>query len=295
MNKKLILILFITMLTSLIIGSFSVAQGYNETIKAYFECIDFTINDKNIKLDTIKYKNTTYIPIITVTKILNENVNYDSETKVLSTKNTWIPPVDETQILGKWKSIDYVDKIQTYNPSKKYFNRELFLEKMNFEKTKVNIKYINSNKICTSKWLDQTVIHKGNKTASRFYIKNINDEKYMFYEWKSGDYINDKRKPKYYVLRKIKPFTSVKGYFRYEKYDDNLVKIIGISNKIKEVRYCYTKDRNDKDISDFYVRFNKIEDSITCGICKDMSFIFLDKKGNEVDRLFIDFKDFEKQ
>ncbi len=45
-------------------------------------------------------------------------------------------------------------------------------------------------------------MHSGSKTASKYIIKEIDGGKYMFFEWKSGDYTIRGMKPYYYVLKK---------------------------------------------------------------------------------------------
>jgi bla regulator protein BlaR1 len=44
--------------------------------------------------------------------------------------------------------------------------------------------------------------HGGDHTASKYTIKDIGGTDYMFFEWKSGDYILGHRAPQYYVLKK---------------------------------------------------------------------------------------------
>jgi len=47
-------------------------------------------------------------------------------------------------------------------------------------------------------------LHQGDKTASKYYIKEIDGTKYLFMEWKSGDYKYRGEVKGYYVLRKVK-------------------------------------------------------------------------------------------
>lgn len=52
------------------------------------------------------------------------------------------------------------------------------------------------------RWSGDSIINEGNKTASKCSIKKIEDETYMFYEWKTGDYTIGGENPSYYVLIK---------------------------------------------------------------------------------------------
>jgi len=51
-------------------------------------------------------------------------------------------------------------------------------------------------------WTRGLVLHHGDHTASAYVIKEIKGVKYMFFEWKSGDYVFRGAKPFYYVLKK---------------------------------------------------------------------------------------------
>ena len=51
-------------------------------------------------------------------------------------------------------------------------------------------------------WTKGLIIEPAAKKASRYQIKEIQGATYMFYEWKSGDYVLRQMKPSYYVLRK---------------------------------------------------------------------------------------------
>jgi len=51
-------------------------------------------------------------------------------------------------------------------------------------------------------WTKGLIIVPAAKIASRYEIEEIEGSTYMFYEWKSGDYVLRQMKPKYYVLKK---------------------------------------------------------------------------------------------
>jgi hypothetical protein len=106
------------------------------------------------------------------------------------------PFVDDPNVVGTWKSVDFVDTVEQFNPDRRHWiASELFLKELVFEpggKT-------------TNPWRTWTrglVLSSSSKTASRYIIKEINGSTYMFFEWKSGDYTIRGMKPKYYVLKK---------------------------------------------------------------------------------------------
>ncbi|NRW28867.1 hypothetical protein DFH72_002552 [Clostridium beijerinckii] len=53
-------------------------------------------------------------------------------------------------------------------------------------------------------WTKDLVLNTSDKTASKYIIKEINGSKYMFFEWKNGDYIERGATPWYYVLKQAK-------------------------------------------------------------------------------------------
>jgi bla regulator protein BlaR1 len=116
------------------------------------------------------------------TDIIKDNIN--------------LPFVNDTDVLGNWQSVDFVETPEAFNPHKKFVRDELFLKELVFLP---NGKSLDG----WQTWTKGVVIHRNNKTASRYTIKDIAGGKYMFFEWKSGDYTIRHRKPQYYVLKKI--------------------------------------------------------------------------------------------
>lgn len=113
--------------------------------------------------------------------------------------------VNDSQVIGNWKSVDFVKNTSDFKPGNQSWQSELFLNTLNFAKDgSLNSKFCNDGKISGLKltWTKDIIIDKNNKTASRYIIKEINGSTYMFYEWKSGDYTDRGMKPHYYVLEK---------------------------------------------------------------------------------------------
>ncbi|GLC31314.1 M56 family metallopeptidase [Clostridium omnivorum] len=103
--------------------------------------------------------------------------------------------IEDKEVLGNWESIDFVPSIESFNLDKNYWNKEI----LNF-----NIQF-NRDGSTQNSWLTWTkglIMHHGDKTASKYYIKEIEGNKYLFMEWKSGDYIYRGEITGYYVLKK---------------------------------------------------------------------------------------------
>lgn len=106
-----------------------------------------------------------------------------------------IPFTPDDNVLGKWSSVDFVKNINDFNPNKRNWKDDLFLKNLEFLPN-------GQTPFPWSSWTKDIVIHYGDKTASKYYIQNIDGEEYMFFQWKSGDYSFRNRKPWYYVLKK---------------------------------------------------------------------------------------------
>ncbi len=111
--------------------------------------------------------------------------------------------VNDPEAVGKWESVDFVKNIDDFNASKpRTASGKLFLKGLVFyEGGRASFAW--------KGWTKGLVMHDGDKTASKYVIKDIGGTKYMFFEWKSGDYTIRHRKPMLYVLKKL-PADSTK-------------------------------------------------------------------------------------
>jgi hypothetical protein len=110
--------------------------------------------------------------------------------------NINLPFIDDPPVIGEWQSVDFVAQPSDFNPDQPQWKRALFLKGLTFL----------ANGRMQQGWLTWTkgvVMHHGDKTASRYEIRDINGQPYLFFEWKSGDSMILGRKPPYYVLKKI--------------------------------------------------------------------------------------------
>ncbi|MHC4677118.1 MAG: HAAS signaling domain-containing protein [Planctomycetota bacterium] len=105
------------------------------------------------------------------------------------------PFVNDPEALGVWESVDFVENVEDFKPGTKRFGGgELYLKELFI------LADGRTNWALT--WTKGLVLHAGDKTASKYAIKEIADSTYMFFEWKSGDYTVYHAKPNYYVLKK---------------------------------------------------------------------------------------------
>ncbi|MBA7669216.1 hypothetical protein ES703_77344 [subsurface metagenome] len=164
---------------------------------------------------TIRYRKPGYYVL---KKVSSETVKHEP----MFGKKAYIPPtstinekgrivdkidypfINDSQVIGTWKSVDFVGEIKQFKVGEKQWKGrggELYLKELIFLPNGRTFK----------PWLTWTkglVFHSGDKTASKYTLKNIEGSAYMFYEWKSGDYTIRHRKPSYYVLKKVSSETG---------------------------------------------------------------------------------------
>ena len=108
-----------------------------------------------------------------------------------------LPFVNDPQVLGEWKSVDFVKDIAQFNPAQPAWTGKLYLKGLTFrEDGKTSQPWWT--------WTKGVLIHSGDQTASRYKIREINGVSYLFLEWKSGDVTIAGMKPQYYVLKSAK-------------------------------------------------------------------------------------------
>lgn len=112
-----------------------------------------------------------------------------------ATDNIDLPFVDDPSVIGQWESVDFVADPADFNPEQTSWKGKLFLTGLSF---------VEGGKTAQPwwTWTKGLVLHRGDKTASRYEIREINGKPYLFFEWKSGDVTIAGMKPHFYVLQK---------------------------------------------------------------------------------------------
>jgi bla regulator protein BlaR1 len=112
------------------------------------------------------------------------------------------PFISDSQIIGKWQTVDFVREINDFNPDKKTFKESEFIKELNFAADGQVSKTVFT-------WTKDLILDPVEKTASRYFIKELEGSTYLFFEWKSGDYTLRHEKPQYYVMKKISDTPSL--------------------------------------------------------------------------------------
>jgi hypothetical protein len=104
---------------------------------------------------------------------------------------------NDPAVLGSWQSIDFVNEKSVFMPGVRSWTDDLFLKSLTFLPNGV----IEGNP--RLKWTKGHVLDAGDmNTDSSYEIIESSGKIYMFFQWKSGDYILRYDKPSYYVLVK---------------------------------------------------------------------------------------------
>jgi len=133
-----------------------------------------------------------------------DNKKYDSK-DIRVKDNTNISFINDTNVIGFWKSVDFVKNQEDFKADLKKFNNKLFVKEIAFAPNGKIIFTFNDNSTSSNNmatWTKNVVINKAENTASEYLIKNINKKDYLFMEWKSGDYVFGGKICGYYVFEK---------------------------------------------------------------------------------------------
>jgi len=151
----------------------------------------------------------TFITLILIIVIVTAPVTLLEANRVVDNIN--LSFVNDSEVLGKWTSVDFVKSPEKFNPDKQLWKGVLFLKGITFlengELTEnFSSSQVNQNLDYPTPWLLWTkdfIMNKGgDHTLCKYTIKEIKGSTYMFLEWKSGDYTYFHATPNYYVLKK---------------------------------------------------------------------------------------------
>ena len=146
---------------------------------------------------TIRGQKPSYYVLKKISSTPSLNISIEGkEVKIKSDKIDY-PFVNDSEVIGKWQSVDFVEKTKDFKPGVQKWQGDLFIDSLTFSENGKLDKTVFS-------WTKGLIINKDMKTASKYTIKEINGTKYMFFEWKNGDYVERGATPYYYVLKQVK-------------------------------------------------------------------------------------------
>ena len=121
-----------------------------------------------------------------------EGRHYHSEDDIRRKDTIDYPFVDDPNVIGVWKARDiYFTTPDDFDPKRQNRPLEsLYHKQIEFKNDGV---YVSTTKsgihTSVSIWTKGLILNKREKTASVYFIKEIDGTEYLFKEWKNGDYI----------------------------------------------------------------------------------------------------------
>ncbi len=98
--------------------------------------------------------------------------------------------------VGSWKSVDFVGRIEDFNPGRKsWTGRDFAFKDLTFYKDGKTSSFL-------FRWGTGYLWYTRFQRKGNYWIKEINGSKYLFMEWITGDVTIRGQKPSYYVLKK---------------------------------------------------------------------------------------------
>lgn len=114
------------------------------------------------------------------------------------------PFISDSRVIGSWKSVDAVRRIEDFKPG--YIRGGgLFFERITFLANGSCKIVCGGREICNDDinvWTRGYLINKRESTASAYKLTQVDGRKYLFIEWKSGDYTFGGMEPGYYVFER---------------------------------------------------------------------------------------------
>lgn len=114
--------------------------------------------------------------------------------EIFSAESLPHPFENDQQIIGVWKSVDFVRVLEQFQPDYRAWKGDLFLKDLRFMK--------NGLTSTSMTWTKDWIYHSNGKTKAQYKIKQMAGQTYLFLPWLSGDVTIRGQKPSYYVLKK---------------------------------------------------------------------------------------------
>ena len=121
--------------------------------------------------------------------------------EIKKTENIDLPFSSDERVLGKWKSIAFVDKISDFMQGRYDKNITLWLKEIEFYKDGVVVRrYMDEEWPDT--WTKGFLLDHKKSIASAYSFHNFDGKEYMFLEWKMGNYVYGGMPASYYVFKR---------------------------------------------------------------------------------------------
>ena len=145
----------------------------------------FVENEKEKYINVIKKVSDKHFALKDIKKV--EDIN--------------LPFVEDKQVLGRWKSVAYVENIDDFEQNNYDKSLRMWLEEITFfENGFVTRKYFDTS--WDDRWTKGKLLDQKKSVVSNYQIKTINKKQYLFLEWKMGNYVYGGMPATYYVFER---------------------------------------------------------------------------------------------
>jgi len=118
--------------------------------------------------------------------------------------------VKDERIVGTWQAVDFVKNIDDFVPGKRFWNpteeNPFAFDKLAFTSAGDCLLSKEGSELTPITYFRHTkghLLHLIDKVDMLYTIKSYPDGKYLFFQWKSGDYTFRGMKPWYYVIKQV--------------------------------------------------------------------------------------------
>lgn len=181
----------------------------------------------------------------------------------------------DQNVVGTWKTVDFVENEKMFAPNKRSWDGEGYLQELTFCSNGDLIQVVQDKRgSITSNyeqgWTKGHIVNRINETNSAYTIKKIDGEKYMFYEWKSGDYTYKRlEKPYLYVLKQAEdvPILDKAPELVQVKRDDTNIPFVnndamkGIWKSINVIDEIQAFNPNDKQEENLFIKSMELKEN----------------------------------
>ncbi len=103
------------------------------------------------------------------------------------------PVKADADIIGKWVAVDFVEKPENFEPGRKSWRGDLFLEEFEFKPD-------GATQLPSLSWKNGVVLHADHNHNAEFVVLKIQGKEYLFLQWINGDVVAGREAPHYYVF-----------------------------------------------------------------------------------------------
>ena len=109
-----------------------------------------------------------------------------------------MPFVNDNRVIGIWHSVGFVESIEDFFVNNLIDN--LPLKTIEFKTDGTALQNYMDDEIWQDKWTNGYVLNLHRTTAAKYELRTIDENDYLFLEWKMGNYIYGGKRPDIYVF-----------------------------------------------------------------------------------------------